>query len=211
MTDAMNQEQLEPCPCGETPAYVGIIQEHEQSRWARASGSCCGTWEIEFRSNYAKGDALKTLATAAWNSAPRFAGRRLVQAEGGVESCECGDQYAADSFGAGFLAVTGKCPNCLAADQAPTEALQPASPDKEAWRPIETAPKDGKPIIVFHPEGGVCEAFCPGDGFAWHCMDGVNTRIGEKSGKSLPTLTSFLLPPTHWMPLPTPPSEKVQQ
>lgn len=72
------------------------------------------------------------------------------------------------------------------------------------WQPIETAPKDGTEIIVFHKDGGVCAAFCPGDGFAWHCMDGNNTVI-HKSGKSIPAITSFLESPTHWMPLPEPP------
>lgn len=75
----------------------------------------------------------------------------------------------------------------------------------QQWKPIDSAPKDGTEIIVFHPEAGVCAAFCPGDGFAWHCMDGMNTVVGSKSGKSIPAMTSFLKPPTHWMPLPAAP------
>lgn len=75
------------------------------------------------------------------------------------------------------------------------------------WKPIASAPKDGSEILVFHPEGGVCAAFCPGDGFAWHCMDGMNTVIGKKSRQSIPAMTSFMEPPTHWMPLPAPPCE----
>ncbi|OZI23721.1 hypothetical protein CAL26_09830 [Bordetella genomosp. 9] len=74
------------------------------------------------------------------------------------------------------------------------------------WRDIASAPKDGTEIIVFHPEGGVCAAFCPGEGFAWHCMDGMNKVIGQKSGNSIPRMTSFVQPPTHWQPLPPPPS-----
>lgn len=74
------------------------------------------------------------------------------------------------------------------------------------WQPIETAPKDGTEIIVFHPEGGVCAAFCPADGFAWHCMDGENTVQGKLSRQSIPRMTSFVEPPTHWMPLPLPPA-----
>jgi hypothetical protein len=74
------------------------------------------------------------------------------------------------------------------------------------WQPIETAPKDGTEIIVFHPEGGVCAAFCPGDDFDWHCMDGSNTIVGSRSGRSIPSMTSFIHPPTHWMPLPEPPA-----
>jgi hypothetical protein len=75
----------------------------------------------------------------------------------------------------------------------------------QQWKPIGSAPKDGTEIIVFHPEAGVCAAFCPDDGFAWHCMDGMNTVVGSKSGKSIPVMTSFLKPPTHWMPLPSAP------
>lgn len=73
------------------------------------------------------------------------------------------------------------------------------------WLDIASAPKDGTEIIVFHPEAGVCAAFCPGEGFAWHCMDGMNTVVGKKSRQSIPSMTSFILPPTHWMPLPAAP------
>lgn len=77
--------------------------------------------------------------------------------------------------------------------------------EKNEWKPIDSAPKDGSEIIVFHPQAGVCAAFCPGDGFAWHCMDGMNTGIGKKSGQSIPIMTSFVEPPTHWMDLPAAP------
>lgn len=80
-----------------------------------------------------------------------------------------------------------------------------ATERKSPWRPIAEAKKDGKPVIVFHPEGGVCEAFCPGDGYAWHCMDGTNTTVGE-NGISRPRLTSFVTRPTHFMLLPEPPT-----
>lgn len=73
------------------------------------------------------------------------------------------------------------------------------------WRDMATAPRDGTEIILFHPEAGVCAGFCPADGFAWHCMDGSNTVIGSKSGASIPSMTSFITPPTKWRPLPLPP------
>jgi hypothetical protein len=78
------------------------------------------------------------------------------------------------------------------------------------WQPIETAPKDGTEIIVFHKIAGVCAAFCPADGFAWHCMDGSNTTISQKSGQSIPVMTSFLEPPICWMPLPSPPNSQTK-
>jgi hypothetical protein len=73
------------------------------------------------------------------------------------------------------------------------------------WLPIETAPRDGTEIIVFHKVAGVCAAFCPGEGFAWHCMDGSNIVTGARSGKSIPSMTSFIELPTCWMPLPQSP------
>jgi hypothetical protein len=75
------------------------------------------------------------------------------------------------------------------------------------WQDISTAPRDGTEIILFHPVAGVCAGFCPAPGFAWHVMDGSNTSVGRKSGRSVPTLTSFTHKPTHWMPLPAPPKE----
>lgn len=84
----------------------------------------------------------------------------------------------------------------------------PAGESVTNWQPIETAPKDGTEIIVLHPEAGVCAAFCPAEGFAWHCMDGSNTTIGSKSRASIPRMTSFIEAPTHWQPLPEPPTRK---
>ncbi|NYT67931.1 hypothetical protein [Pusillimonas noertemannii] len=83
--------------------------------------------------------------------------------------------------------------------------------ESQQWQPIETAPKDGTEVIVYHPEAGVCAAFCPADGFAWHCMDGQNTVVGTKSGRSIPRMTSFISPPTHWMPMPEAPRAALAQ
>lgn len=76
---------------------------------------------------------------------------------------------------------------------------------QQGWQTIETAPKDGAAVLIYHPQGGVCEGFCPGDGYGWHCMDGVNTYVGAKSGVSLPRMTTFTTTPTHWRPLPPAP------
>lgn len=86
-------------------------------------------------------------------------------------------------------------------------AAPPQGESSEGWMPIETAPKDGTEIIVFHPAAGVCAAFCPQEGFAWHCMDGQN-RFINNLGVSIPRMTSFIEPPTLWQPLPPPPSQK---
>ena len=66
----------------------------------------------------------------------------------------------------------------------------------EAWRPIETAPKDWTDVLVFSPEhegfncGGVFSAFYDTDDACWFTHGpGHNIRLH----------------PTHWQPLPTPP------
>lgn len=60
------------------------------------------------------------------------------------------------------------------------------------WHPIETAPKDGTPILVADKGVWMTAArFMPCD-MAWieHTASGLR-----------------LNPPTHWMPLPAPPAE----
>jgi hypothetical protein len=60
------------------------------------------------------------------------------------------------------------------------------------WQPIETAPKDGTPVLGFLPQayqgkgGYEVVLFDPSDGKWW---------IG----------CAFWVQPSHWMPLPTPP------
>jgi hypothetical protein len=64
------------------------------------------------------------------------------------------------------------------------------------WQPIETAPKDGTPVFIawagtnFHP-------------MVAHAEDGV-------WGYLMPDLAFYHAsrPPTHWMPLPPPPTIK---
>ena len=82
------------------------------------------------------------------------------------------------------------------ADQGERDAKDAAR--QSEWQPIETAPKDGTPIIAYRPTKpphveGMYWAGPGGEGGAWYWhYDGDG-----------PTST----PPTHWMPLPTPPKE----
>ena len=75
----------------------------------------------------------------------------------------------------------------------------PTAPRVEGWQPIETAPKDGTPILS-HKAGVwampmiVCWLDGPGIGEpAWRQYDAEPSIVRRH--------------PTHWMPLPTPPRE----
>jgi hypothetical protein len=76
------------------------------------------------------------------------------------------------------------------------------------WQPIETAPRDGRPIDVWlggddaSPED--LRFYC-GDGETrrstnWHWFEG---KFRPMTGLKLPVFVQ----PTHWMPLPLPPGE----
>lgn len=67
------------------------------------------------------------------------------------------------------------------------------------WRPIETAPKDGRSIVVFNPSRGGCVAdqrylvvhWVGWGGGIWE----ASTGMGKYDDYEL----------SHWMPLPPPP------
>ena len=62
------------------------------------------------------------------------------------------------------------------------------------WQPIETAPKDGKPILGYDPSLlGIVIA-------EWHGVNGWYVNQGTQDG-----LGFECMPLTHWMPLPNPP------
>ena len=64
---------LKPCPCGKTPADIGVYDVFQGGKWAFAVPDCCGEWNIEFRTNYKDidSDECKQFAREAWNAAPR--------------------------------------------------------------------------------------------------------------------------------------------
>lgn len=62
------------------------------------------------------------------------------------------------------------------------------------WRPIETAPKDGRTILLAMPVG---------DGLGvGYWMEEANEWV---PAAPIIVLTVFMTQPTHWMPLPEPP------
>jgi len=65
------------------------------------------------------------------------------------------------------------------------------------WKPIETAPKDGTPILA-------CWAGCQYDPAVMHCEDDLFGFLTKDVGFILPS--EFVGQPTHWMPLPRAPT-----
>jgi hypothetical protein len=61
------------------------------------------------------------------------------------------------------------------------------------WQPIETAPKDGKLVLVYAGFIGIASYYnWLGNGWQW-CDDGEGLPYDPQ--------------PTHWMPLPAPPQD----
>jgi hypothetical protein len=60
------------------------------------------------------------------------------------------------------------------------------------WQPIETAPRDGKRVLVWHRHW-----YAPSTGQWYGDWWGLVYAVGP-----------FASQPTHWMPLPSPPEDK---
>jgi len=66
--------ELKPCPCGRTPKELCVSDAGQGGKWANVSAmSCCGCWEVEFRTRYHGLDSGRCMeyAIEAWNEAPR--------------------------------------------------------------------------------------------------------------------------------------------
>ena len=66
-------KSLAPCPCGQIPKKLFIIDSGQGMKWANVCGDCCGEWSIEFRTLYKpfESNECMDLAIKAWNDAPR--------------------------------------------------------------------------------------------------------------------------------------------
>ena len=65
------------------------------------------------------------------------------------------------------------------------------------WQPIETAPKDGMPVLMYHPGWEEGERIIV---LAW-------AKLCEAWMEPTDTESRYFNPGTHWMPLPDPPAE----
>ena len=77
----------------------------------------------------------------------------------------------------------------IEARQRNAQWLEAIKPRDSAWQPIETAPKDGKTFILIVEYGYVYIGLFDNDGY---CQD----------------MAGAGLDPTHWMPLPKPPTKE---
>ena len=77
----MNDKELKPCPCGETPKDLCVTDAEQGGKWAIVSGLCCGDWEIEFCTDYyaIDSDEYKALGIEAWNEAKRASGNESTK------------------------------------------------------------------------------------------------------------------------------------
>lgn len=82
-------------------------------------------------------------------------------------------------------------------------AARCTTPDREAWQPIETAPRDGTPIIgcTFHPQLMHLYAPCTIFWATYH----PNSE-GEKTWRTSAICGNKMKGVTHWMPLPAAPA-----
>lgn len=106
----------------------------------------------------------------------------------------------------GALTHLGSCGGFDVEVECLREALDAArrtTPDREAWQPIETAPRDGTPIIgcTFHPQLMHLYAPCTIFWAAYH----PNSE-GEKTWRTSAICGNKMKGVTHWMPLPTAPT-----
>ncbi len=95
------------------------------------------------------------------------------------------------------------CPDCVAvgpAEPSLQEATESWNTRASQWQPIETAPKDGSLCFIGRYDN---------DG-AWNSITATYKKDGmfidTRSWHSFYTEVNNLKRPTHWMPLPKPPS-----
>lgn len=72
---------LAPCPCGQVPLVLTIV-EGQGCKYAWVVGACCVEWPIEFHTHYKPTNSPECMAFAikAWNEAPRAVAKPIREA-----------------------------------------------------------------------------------------------------------------------------------
>lgn len=84
--------------------------------------------------------------------------------------------------------------------------------EAKEWQPIETAPKDGTTIIMWHGKSGlkdrvVVGAYDASAHYPWRFLNNPFPLCDrEHDGGGDGMSNAFTTEPTHWMPLPKPPA-----
>lgn len=96
-----------------------------------------------------------------------------------------------DEHGVGYDDVAGELAKAL---RAAHELLAEPEPARDAWQPIETAPKDGTNVLLSEPWQDVTIGWFSQRGRGWCAFyNGFEDNVDENCK------------PTHWMPLPEAP------
>jgi len=92
-----------------------------------------------------------------------------------------------------------RCDGCKAKAKAKAQSVELAElRARVAWRPIETAPKDGMWVALWSADGGVTAGFW---GPTYFDSDHAWIRYHHRSD-----FDEVIPRPTHWLPLPEPPA-----
>ena len=79
------------------------------------------------------------------------------------------------------------------------------------WKDIDSAPKDTS-ILIYGKDYGVCESWYDTERKMWFILDGRNNEEVwiHDFFVNKAVLTSVLVKPSHWMPLPQPPESETK-
>lgn len=78
----------------------------------------------------------------------------------------------------------------------------------QGWMPIETAPRDGSPILLTNGRSCVHLAWFKGDGesYPWFLVDNFDFHVDDNGNDCIELNSAMEAWATHWQPLPPPPT-----
>jgi hypothetical protein len=199
-----------------TRAPLTAAQLDELRRQARDKQVAYAGGAVEYRRVVVSAEVLTALldmaqGREAWPTGAMFQrGQRVQKTKGSSwHGCVVG-WYSTKQTTLGYCVESEREPGSV--QIYPEIALKAAAPEelgREAWRPIESAPRDGSAVLI------MCDIW-PGTetGRAEEC-NGHNTYVAEWWGDEeegawvcymdMPNEPTCPVDPTHWQPLPAPP------